>query len=300
MSVADDDRLARDARHRILALDPRRSFLVQAPAGSGKTELLIQRYLALLATVPSPQRVVAVTFTRKAANEMRERVIAALRDARDETRRRRRAHARRHARAGATRSLAHATALGWSILDYPAQLDIGTIDALCGRIARQAPLTSRLGASPRPSTMRAGSIVEAARATLAACRRRKRVLAHAARAARQRRRIARPLPRRASRASATSGCATSSARDAVDGARALEALLAAEIEAELALARRRLRSARSRRRSSTAGATRRAFLAQCEGDAAQRMARLLRAHGGLPPPDADACRLGARSPIGCS
>ena len=49
------DALVRDAHHRKIALDTRRSFLVQAPAGSGKTELLIQRYLALLATVPRPQ-----------------------------------------------------------------------------------------------------------------------------------------------------------------------------------------------------------------------------------------------------
>src|SRR4029453_14355995 len=78
-------RLARDATHRARALDTSRSFLVQAPGGAGKTELLIQRYLALLARAESPQRVVAMTFTRKAASEMRERVVTALAAAREGT-----------------------------------------------------------------------------------------------------------------------------------------------------------------------------------------------------------------------
>ena len=69
---------APDEALRERALAPNASFLVQAPAGAGKTELLIQRYLRLLSLVDEPEEILAITFTRKAAAEMQRRICQAL------------------------------------------------------------------------------------------------------------------------------------------------------------------------------------------------------------------------------
>jgi ATP-dependent helicase/nuclease subunit A len=138
---------ARDAAARHAALDATRSFIVQAPAGSGKTGLLIQRFLVLLAGVAQPESIVAMTFTRKAAGEILERLVDALRSARDlpEPGEPHEALTWRLAR----KALERDAQQGWQLLAHPARLRILTIDALCGALMRQAPLSVNMGAMPR-------------------------------------------------------------------------------------------------------------------------------------------------------
>ncbi len=102
-----------DQEQRDRALEPAKSFIVQAPAGSGKTELLIRRYLALLGAVQKPEEILAITFTKKAAAEMRKRVLKELPDP----------------------ALAH-------------RIKILTIDAFCASLTRQMPVVARFGAQP--------------------------------------------------------------------------------------------------------------------------------------------------------
>jgi len=70
-----------DQRARLRAIEPDKSFIVKAPAGSGKTGLLVKRYLRLLSLAESPEEVVAITFTRKASTEMRNQIQDALESA---------------------------------------------------------------------------------------------------------------------------------------------------------------------------------------------------------------------------
>jgi ATP-dependent exoDNAse (exonuclease V) beta subunit len=135
-----DPSLVPDRAERARALDPERSFIVRAPAGSGKTDLLIKRYLALLARVENPEEIVAITFTKKAAGEMRERVREALAEGKAKDR--------------------------WELRQNPARLRIQTIDALCASLTRQMPMLSRFGAQPEIVEDARSLYLEAARATL--------------------------------------------------------------------------------------------------------------------------------------
>ena len=132
-----------DAVARRAALDPRRSFCVTAPAGSGKTELLTQRILALLPTVERPEQVLAITFTRKAAAEMRERLLQKLEEARAQIPVK--AEHEQITRDLANKVLAHAAQQQWSL--DPELFNLRTIDSLCGELTRQMPVLSAIGGS---------------------------------------------------------------------------------------------------------------------------------------------------------
>ncbi len=135
-----------DQSQRERALDATRSILVRAPAGSGKTDLLTRRFLRLLGEVNDPGEIVAITFTKAAAAEMRHRILSKLELAAA-------AGAQEDAsnpfsmESLAQRALARSRALGWDLLDLPAQLRISTIDSFCRELALQQPILSGLGGS---------------------------------------------------------------------------------------------------------------------------------------------------------
>ena len=126
-----------DEAARAAALDTSGSFLLQAPAGSGKTTVLTRRLLALLATVDAPEEVLAITFTRKAAAEMRDRVLAALQRAAS-------GDGAQHIEAPqAQAAWQRDQSQEWNLLATPARLRIMTIDAFCQSLCAQLPIATR-------------------------------------------------------------------------------------------------------------------------------------------------------------
>jgi len=155
-----------DQQAREQALDCSHSFIIQAPAGSGKTELLTQRYLALLAKVEQPEEILAITFTRKAASEMRERIIKSLK------------LANTLAIQPTKQPDATTWSLGvdvlkqnrlnhWNLLENPQRLQVQTIDGFCASLTRRLPYLSGLGSEANTSERSAALYLEAAHQTLA-------------------------------------------------------------------------------------------------------------------------------------
>jgi ATP-dependent exoDNAse (exonuclease V) beta subunit len=158
-----------DADAREQALNIRASCIVEAPAGSGKTGLLVQRYLKLLAdeNVAAPEEVLAVTFTRKATAELRNRVLEQLLAAQqgeplpagakpfDRT-----------SRELAVAALVRSRQLNWQLLEQPLRLNINTFDAVAMQIANALPLLSGSGGPREPVENAAPLYRAAARRTL--------------------------------------------------------------------------------------------------------------------------------------
>jgi ATP-dependent helicase/nuclease subunit A len=154
-----------DQPQRIAALDPQRSVIVQAPAGSGKTDLLTRRFLRLLAEVDDPKQIVAITFTKAAVAEMRHRILAELEKAAapastgpavDES----------SMEALAARAVDHSRKLDWRLIELSSQLRISTIDSFCRDLAIQQPIHSGIGNDLQITERPAELYRIAARATL--------------------------------------------------------------------------------------------------------------------------------------
>jgi ATP-dependent helicase/nuclease subunit A len=109
-----------DADARTFAVDPSRNVVLEASAGTGKTSILVKRYVNLLRAGVDPANILAITFTRKAATEMRDRIVQELKSA-------------------------AATSSGdrqrWqSLRDRLTDISINTIDAFCLSLVREFPL----------------------------------------------------------------------------------------------------------------------------------------------------------------
>jgi ATP-dependent helicase/nuclease subunit A len=114
-SAPDTDR---DAR--AFAQNPENNVVLEASAGTGKTSVLVARYVNLLTRGVDPANILAITFTRKAAAEMRDRIIRDLRRAAEQS------------------MLDRRVWLG--LRDRLADVQISTIDAFCLSLLREFPL----------------------------------------------------------------------------------------------------------------------------------------------------------------
>ncbi len=130
-----------DQVQRQQALDVSQSFIVQAPAGSGKTELLTRRYLKLLSVSASPESVIAMTFTKKAVSELTTRVIESLKLAKGN--RPKELH-KQITYDLALKVLEKSKTLDWQLLHTPERLKISTIDGLSSLITSRYPGKNQL------------------------------------------------------------------------------------------------------------------------------------------------------------
>ena len=143
---------ARDRAGRERAVDPHFNVALEASAGTGKTRVLVDRYINLLHAGVDPANILAITFTRKAAAEMRDRILSTL-------------------RAAAARG--ELSPARWRELrDRTSEISISTIDAFCLSLLREFPLEADLdpGFSLADETEVPRLIAESLDRTLRICR----------------------------------------------------------------------------------------------------------------------------------
>src|SRR5439155_7741885 len=109
-----------DAAARRAAVDPSQNIVLEASAGTGKTRVLVERYVNLLLAGVDPDNILAITFTRKAAAEMRQRILERLRDA--------------------SRTTALDAARWRELAERLGDIAVSTIDAFCLSLVREFPL----------------------------------------------------------------------------------------------------------------------------------------------------------------
>jgi ATP-dependent helicase/nuclease subunit A len=153
-----------DSLQRRQALNPTESYIVSAPAGSGKTGLLTQRYLKLLSTVRFPEEVLAITFTQKAASEMSRRIYECLEFAANNPRPESEFSAVNYDLAMDV--LERSQKSGWQLLDMPNRLRVRTIDSFSRYIATQFSIEAGMLDVSNPSENPEPMYLESARSII--------------------------------------------------------------------------------------------------------------------------------------
>lgn len=132
-----------DQKSRAKALNVNESFCIEASAGSGKTAILLKRYLKLWPLVNNVSEILYLTHTNKAVREMRDRVVAALKQAQTGLKPNTAFEAELYVLA--VEALKADKKRGWNVMENPSQLNIMTNDAYNQRLLRSALITSSLG-----------------------------------------------------------------------------------------------------------------------------------------------------------
>ena len=130
-----------DQQQRDKALSISDSFIVQAPAGSGKTELITQRYLKLLSCADEPENILVMTFTNKAVDELKHRIINSL--AKASLAPPKESHKLTTFNL-ACQVLRQSNEHEWDLLNNPSRIKIITIDSLSSLIVSKYPSIEEL------------------------------------------------------------------------------------------------------------------------------------------------------------